>query len=209
MAATNAPRGLVLARKNGAGSNSTGITTINWNNAHLAPSAGLPNNLFTGDPLCFQSAVGTIVAATVAVGVKTIGVFQGCSYVDGTGDQQFSRQWTGGITATDVKIHVASDPKQTYFIQMDATVTFAATIAGYPHNTAFVVGTGSTRTGQSAYMADADGGTVSFTAMRVIDRAPWDTGVAASATATDAFPWYEVRLNNHIDNFVTTTLLNA
>ena len=39
---------------------------------------------------------------------------------------KFKRSYTGGVTATDVKIHIASDPSQTYFIQADATVTASA-----------------------------------------------------------------------------------
>ena len=52
MASTNAPRGLVLARKNGDGSNSTGVRTIDL--VHASPkvaSALMPSDMFTGDPV--------------------------------------------------------------------------------------------------------------------------------------------------------------
>jgi len=45
--------------------------------------------------------------------------------------------------------------------------------------------------------------------MRVIRRAPWDTGIGASAGVTDPYPWYEVRINKHIDNYITTTVSTA
>ena len=51
MATSNAPRGLVMARQNGSGSNSTGINTIDWSAAVTVPSAALPDSMFTGDPL--------------------------------------------------------------------------------------------------------------------------------------------------------------
>ena len=88
MAATNAPRGLVLARKNGAASNSTGVTMIpmGGNLNSVAPSALLPTSMFTGDPIAIFGA-GTIVPTGAAPNIKSSGVFQGCSYVDGNGNQ--------------------------------------------------------------------------------------------------------------------------
>ena len=59
MASVNAPRGLVLAKKNGDGSNSTGIRTIDLNVSPKVASALLPDDLFTGDPITV-SAAGTI-----------------------------------------------------------------------------------------------------------------------------------------------------
>jgi len=53
MASVNSPRGLVLARKNGSGSNSTGVTMIpvGDNISPIVPSAALPTSMFTGDPI--------------------------------------------------------------------------------------------------------------------------------------------------------------
>ena len=53
---------------------------------------------------------------------------------------------------------------------------------------------------------DGDGNTQAVSNLRVIRRAPWDTGTSTSAGITDAFPWYEVRINTHMDNFTTTTV---
>jgi len=117
MASVNAPRGLQVAKKNGDGSNSTGIRTIDLNVSPKVASALLPNDIFTGDPITV-SAAGTIKATPAgANGKSTAGVFQGCSFVNASGEQKFARSFTGGTTATDVKIHIASDPKQTYFMQ--------------------------------------------------------------------------------------------
>ena len=52
MASVNAPRGLQVAKKNGDGSNSTGIRTIDLNPASpKVASALIPSDVFTGD--CF------------------------------------------------------------------------------------------------------------------------------------------------------------
>ena len=208
MAATNAPRGLVLARKNGAASNSTGVTMIpmggNLNSA--VPSALLPTNIFTGDPVAIYGA-GTIIPTGANPTIKSAGVFQGCSYVDSSGDQKFSRHWTGGATATDIKLHVATDPAQTYFIQADASVTAAAGFGVGTFNGVWIAGSGSTKTGNSGYTLDASGPVLTvYGGVRVIRRAPWDTGRGGTDGTTDAYPWYEARINNHIDNFTTASV---
>ena len=205
MASVDASRGLVLARKNGSGSNSTGIDTIDLNVSPKVASALLPSTMFTGDPIVIDS-LGTIIPSPANVTVKTAGVFHGISYVDASGNQEFSRYWTGGATATDVKIHVSRDQDQTYFIQADATVTASAGMGAGVYNAPWILATGSTKTGNSAYVLDASGPTQATSHMRVIRRAPWDTGTSSSVGETDTYPWYEVRINKHFDNYVTCTL---
>ena len=208
MASVNAPRGLVLAKKNGDGSNSTGIRTIDLNGASPAvASALIPSDLFTGDPVFIESA-GTIKPSTNN-NIKIAGVFQGIQFVNASGEQKFARSFTGGTTATDVKIHIASDPDQTFFIQADATVTGSAGLGVGVVNAPYILGTGSHKTGQSAYVLDASGPTQATSHLRVIRRAPWDTGVGASAGVTDQYPWYEVRINSHMDNYITATVSSA
>ena len=157
MASVNAPRGLQLAKKNGDGSNSTGIRTIDLNPASpKVASALVPADIFTGDPIFIDTA-GTVRPNTADADERAIGVFQGCSFVNASGEQKFARSITGGVTATDVKIHIASDPAQTFFIQADATVTAAAGFGVGVYNGVYIAGTGSHKTGQSAYVLDASG----------------------------------------------------
>jgi hypothetical protein len=207
MASLNSPRGLVLAKKNGDASNSTGVRTIDLNTASpKVASALVPNDIFTGDPIIIN-VQGTITPCADGVSVKSSGVFQGCSFVNGSGEQKFAKSIVGGVTATDVKIHIASDPNQTYFIQAAATVTAAGQGLGQGvANVPYIAGTGSHRTGNSAYTIPAAGVVLSTNNLRVIRRAPWDTGIGTSAGVTDAFPWYEVRIANHMDNFITATI---
>ena len=205
MASVNAPRGLTLAKKNGDGSNSTGVRTIDLSNASpLVASALVPSDIFTGDPIAIETA-GTIKPCANGVSIKSAGVFQGCSFVNASGEQKFARSITGGVTATDVKIHIASDPDQTFFIQADATVTASAGFGVGVVNGPYIAGTGSHRTGNSGYTLDASGPVITTNNLRVIRRAPWDTG-GVSAGVSDAFPWYEVRIANHMDNYITATV---
>jgi len=206
MASVNAPRGLQIAKKNGDGSNSTGVRTIDLSNASpLVASALVPSDIFTGDPIAIETA-GTIKPCANGVSIKSAGVFQGCSFVNASGEQKFARSITGGVTATDVKIHIASDAAQKTFIHPDATVAAAAGFGVGVYNGVYIAGTGSHKTGQSAYVLDASGPILSTGNLRVIRRAPWDTGIGTSAGVTDAYPWYEVRIANHMDNFITATI---
>ena len=207
MASNNAPRGLVLAKKNGDGSNSTGIRTIDLNPCSpLVASALIPSDIFTGDPIVIES-LGTVKPNTADADERSVGVCQGFNYVNSSGEQKFARSWTGGTTATDVNIHIASDPDQTYFVQSNIAVTASTNPTGIGvWNAPWVVGTGSHKTGQSAYVIDGDGNTQAVSNLRVIRRAPWDTGTSTSAGITDAYPWYEVRINTHLDNFTTCTI---
>ena len=76
-------------------------------------------NIFSGDPVKLVAA-GVIEAA--AAGVTTaIGVFVGCSYIDATGKQVFSKFWPTGTVATDIKATVFDDPNIIFAIQSDAT----------------------------------------------------------------------------------------
>jgi len=94
-------------------------------------------------------------------------------------------------------------------VQADATVTASAGFGAVPVNGILIAGTGSHKTGQSAYVLDASGPTQAQSQVRVLRRAPWDTGTGASAGVTDQYPWYEVYLNNHIDRFQSTTVSTA
>ena len=209
MASVNAPRGLQIAKKNGDGSNSTGIRTIDLNPCSpLVASALVPSDIFTGDPIIIEPA-GTVKPCADGVSIKAAGVFQGCSFVNASGEQKFARSITGGVTATDVKIHIASDPAQTFFIQADATVTAAAGFGVGIKNGVYIGGTGSHKTGQSAYVLDASGPIESIGNLRVIRRAPWDTGTGASIGVTDAYPWFEVYLNNSNDRFQSTSVCST
>jgi|TARA_R100000329_G_scaffold150615_1_gene143992 hypothetical protein len=207
MASVNAPRGLVLARKNGQGSNSTGIDTISWfgADASILPSAAL-GSMYVGDPLKAGTSC-TVLPAPAEANDKCIGVFQGISYVNVDGEQVFRRYWESGTSGTDIKIHISRDPNQTYFIQGDASVVAVSGVGNpKPTNVPWIVGTGSKITGNSGYVFDSSGAADAQRNLRVIRRAPWDTDTCTSAGVTDQYPWYEVILNNHYDRFQTTSV---
>lgn len=182
MTATYSPNGLTPSRIRGGAPNS------NATNEYPIAS-GTAASIYTGQPV--RVSVGNIVAITSA-GETTIGVFQGCRYVE-NGEQKFKSYWPGGTSATDAVGYVCDNPAQVYVIQADASVT--AGVVG--KNISFVsVGAGSTFTGRSGAGGDASTvgtGVLDLKVLRVVDE--------PGNTLGDAYTKIEVLLNLHADNF--------
>ena len=148
---------------------------------------------------------GTI-KASAGTSLKPSGVFQGCTYVE-DGEPKFSRHWTGATSASDVKLHVITDPAQTYYIQANATLSDGE-IGIVKNYTCSVTNTsvGSTTTGQSRYHLEAAavGQGVEIGAhARIVGRKMIDgASVGGNVTDTDQYPIVEVWLSGHRSNFV-------
>jgi len=182
MTATFAPNGLTPSRIRGGAPNSNGSN-------EYPIASGAAANIYTGQPV--RVSVGNIVALTSA-GEATIGVFQGCRYVE-NGEQKFKAYWPGGTSATNAVGYVIDNPNQVYVIQADASVT--AGVVG--NNISFgAVTSGSTFTGRSGASGDASTvgtGALDLKVIRVVDE--------PGNTLGDAYTKIEVMLNLHADNF--------
>ena len=109
-------------------------------------------SIFTGD-IVELTGTGTNVSVAAADNDENIGVFAGCRYVDASGDQQFKSYWPADTAGTEIVAYVYDDPQIIYEVQFD---TLAEANIGLLFQ--WVVGTGSTSTGQSAsYAANATG----------------------------------------------------
>jgi hypothetical protein len=198
--------GFLPARKRDGQPNSEGYGQIVQpvSNSAVALTALLPESIFSGDMVIVDTA-GTITPLA-ATSLKPSGVFQGCQYVE-DGEPKFSRHWKEGTCASDVKLHVITDPAQTYYIMADATLSDGE--IGIVKNYTCTVSTasaGSTITGQSKYrlVAAPVGQAVEIGAhARVVSRKPYDGDSAAgNVSSTDAYPIVEVWLSGHRSNFV-------
>ena len=140
------PFGFLPARKRDGQPNSEGYGQIVQpvSNSVAGIVSLIPTTIFAGD-MIFVDATGTISPA-VRASLKITGVFQGCQYVQ-NGEPKFSRYYPGGISASDVKLHVITDPTQTYYAQVDAAVTDGAMIKYLNYTVSNSAG--STTTGQS------------------------------------------------------------
>ena len=115
MSTTKAFRGFIPARKKSGGYNNEAVTdmiTLTSTGQAQSPS----NSIFTGDPVVLPGANFATISPYIAATLKPSGVFMGCQYVE-NGEQKFSRYWPGGVSATDIKFFVITDPDQTYYIQ--------------------------------------------------------------------------------------------
>jgi hypothetical protein len=130
-------------------------------------------------------ANGTIEAA--AVGNRFIGTFQGVTWTDANGVQQFSPQWTASTTGTNILAWVTRDPTIIYEIQADDTLTVANIGEQYDFNTA----SGSTVTGLSSMTLDV-ASTAANASLQVIGLNPGPDNAWG-----DAYPIVLVRISEH------------
>jgi hypothetical protein len=206
MATTFNPFGFLPARKRDGQPNSEGYGQIVQpvSNSAIAITALLPNNIFAGDLIVIDT--GGTITPLASTSLKPSGVFQGCQYVE-NGEPKFSRFFPGGTCVTDVKLHVITDPAQTYYVQADSTLSdgeigivnsYTATVSG--------AAAGSTLTGQSNYrlVGAPVGVAVEIGAhARVVGRKDLDgDSVNGNVTDADQYPIVEVYLSGHRSNFV-------
>jgi len=206
MATTFNPFGFLPARKRDGQPNTEGYGQIVQpvSNSAIGIVSLIPNNIFAGDAIVIDTA-GTITPVPTNK-YKITGVFQGCQYVQ-NGEPKFSRFYPGGTSVSDVKLHVITDPAQTYYVQADSTLSdgeigivnsYTATVSG--------AAAGSTLTGQSNYrlVGAPVGVAVEIGAhARVVGRKDLDgDSVNGNVTDTDQYPIVEVYLSGHRSNFV-------
>ena len=189
MSTTKAFRGFIPARKKSGGYNNEAVTdmiTLTSTGQAQSPT----NNIFTGDPVVLPGANFATISPFIAATLKPSGVFMGCQYVE-NGEQKFSRYWNGGLSATDIKFFVITDPDQTYYIQASLSLSAGelAIVKNYNVTVSSTAASGSTVTGQSSYYLDG--------------------AKYPDEKDSDAYPIVEVWLNHHRDRFVTATASTA
>jgi len=206
MATSYNPFGFLPVRKRDGQANTEAFGQIVQpvSNSAIGIVSLLPHNIYTGDMIVIKTA-GTI-KTSAGTSLKPSGVFQGCTYVE-DGEPKFSRHWTGATSASDVKLHVITDPTQTYYIQANATLSDGE-IGIVKNYTCSVTNTsiGSTITGQSRYHLEAAavGQAVEIGAhARIVGRKMIDgASVGGNVNSTDQYPIVEVWLSGHRSNFV-------
>ena len=202
MAKDKNPFGFLPARKRDGQPNTEGYGQIVQpvsNSAHGIVSL-VPNNIFAGDAIIVDVS-GTITPVPTNK-CKITGVFQGCQYVQ-DGEPKFSRFFPGGTSVSDVKLHVITDPAQTYFVQADAKLSDGqlAKVTNY----AVTASAGNVVTGQSSHAINstAIGATTSTGAqIRVVGRKDIDgDSINGNVSAQDDFPIVECYINMHRSQF--------
>ena len=179
MANTNSAYGMRAVRHAGGGE-------IRENSYPIA--SGYGTAIYKGDPVQMTTD-GSIIAAE-AGNVDNLGVFNGVSYVDANGAQQWSPYWPASTVATSIKASVYDDPMIIFEMQSDATGAAAADVG---MGADWEVVAGNARTGQSATNLDVSAGLAatgkSLRILRIVD-----DGVNVAG----AYSKVEVLFNEHV-----------
>lgn len=128
---------------------------------------------------------GTINAA--AVGDRFIGTFQGVTYTDANGVQQFANQWTASTAGTNIIAWVTRDPNIIYQIQGNATLTQGTIGQQFD----FSAASGSTVTGLSTQSLDV-ASSAANASLQIIGLNP-----APDNAWGDTYPNVLVRISEH------------
>ncbi len=153
------------------------------------------SSIFTNDPVTLAND-GTIVRG--AAGAACVGVFQGCKYIDSTGNVQFLPYWPGnpGVqTGTQAIALVADSPNLLFSIQETNAAGAAGTpltLADVGLNANFLYTAGVTATGMSRVSLNNETEATTDTLNLKIIRLDPTVG-----NAVGSFANWIVTLNNH------------
>ena len=164
-------------------------------------ATGYAQNVFQGDPvklvdtgvIQLGSSDGTRSGTTD--GVKLLGIFAGCQYIDALGVPTVSPYWPSGIAATEITAWVYDDPEILFAVQYDnpSSGTTVQTVVGEQCDWTVASPGGSTRTGLSntkLSAIQATSGQFQITGFE-------GTTGGVDSTLTDAFVVATVRINEH------------
>lgn len=188
MTTSKALNGFRPLRMRGSGAYSGGMSEY-----RIASATNV--NIFTGDLVC--TSLG-FIRPHAAVTEKITGVFMGCNY-EQDGEPKWSRHWPSGTSASNIRAMVVDDPRATFAVQADASVSLGDL---YDINFDVTLGAGSTTTGKSGFGLEATTRATTQKALRIvglIDAPGNDIDVAAER----AFLQVEVRINEHIDAYIS------
>jgi hypothetical protein len=174
MALTAAPYGLIPVKQ-----------------ANDAPSVGVQREfpiasgaagMFKGTPVRVSSGNLVPVSSATFGSSKAdlyVGVFQGCSYVDTSGNRQYADSWPNGLAVTGAVGYVAHDPETLFRVQA-STANFNAVAAVGTSYGLLNFGSGNTATSRSTAALDIASGAATTNPLKVIDIATLPDNTNAS-----------------------------
>lgn len=163
MALTAAPYGLVPVKQ-----------------ANDAPSAGVQREfpiasgaagMFKGTPVRVSSGNLVPVSSATFGSSKAdlyVGVFQGCSYVDASGNRQYADSWPNGLAVTGAVGYVVHDPETLFRVQA-STANFNAVAAVGTSYGLLNFASGNTANGRSTAALDIASGAATTNPLKVVD----------------------------------------
>jgi hypothetical protein len=185
MANANAPRGFWPLRHLGGG-------TIRANEYTIA--TGYTSDIFKGDLVKRVTGGGIELAAA---GNRFVGVFDGVSYVDASGNQKYSSYWPNTTTATYIKAMVYDDPMITFGVQSNGSTV----AADYGELADHVAGSGSTTTGVSGHELNGTSSTATA-GFRILGKLDQPGNAVGTNVNLEVQP-YEHEHNEHVSGAAT------
>jgi hypothetical protein len=102
-------------------------------------ASGNATKIYFGDPIV-QLNTGYVAQGVNGASTGFLGIFQGCDYLDASGQMKFSPYWPGSAQ-DDVTCRYIASPGAIFMVQSNAGPTTFAMIG---ENADFTIGTGST-----------------------------------------------------------------
>ena len=142
-------------------------------------ASGSSTAIFFGNVVKFNTD-GYIENETSTDSSTPVGVFLGCTYTDPTYGATFRQYYPGNVVADDIQAYVQDDPDALFKVAVTAagtsTISFM-TRTDVNRNSALVLTTGNTSTGNSYQSVSATSGTGTALPVRIIDFVP-ETAIA-------------------------------
>jgi Tfp pilus assembly protein PilW len=147
---------------------------------------------------------GQLAIETNTATATPVGVFLGCAYTDPTYGKTFRQAYPGAVTASDIVGYVQDDPDALFktAVVSSGTTIGSVTRANVGENTALVLNTGNTITGNSQVAISATCTTTSTLPIRIIDVI---AETANTATSTVLYTEVVIKWNQGLHQYLNPT----
>ena len=168
----------------------TSISSQQQNRYRIA--SGYATTIYQGDLVAVVTGGGIERVAAGGSGL-ILGVFNGCSFVDSSGEQIYANLWTASTTGTNIFANVIDDPNAVFEIQANAAFPVADLFGNFDIVDQSPVG--SATSGNSRLeLAVSTGNTTATLPLKAIDISQDPENSDVSSANTNVM----VKINNHL-----------
>jgi len=159
----------------------------------LPIASGSGTSIFYGDVVRLNTGGTLSKVSTTATATDAVGIFLGCQFTNPTTKQLLQQQYYPASTvASDIQAFVLDDPDALFKVAVTAAGTSTmsgVTQAAIGQNSALILTTGSTTTGDSLASISATTGTGTAVPMRIV------AGIPETVNASGSFTEVIVKFN--------------
>jgi len=170
-------------------------------------ASGSTTAIFYGDVVRLNTGGTLSRVSTTTTATDAVGVFLGCQFTNPTTKQLLQQQYyPGAITASDINAFVLDDPDALFKVAVTAAGTSTisgVTRAAVGQNSALVVTTGNTTSGDSYESISATTGTGTALPVRIVDVVP--ETVNADGSYTEVIVKFNFGVHTYYSNAAVAT----